>query len=95
MLKFYFDYSLLLVNTLATGDLLALGTNEALAELANMFEQNAVIAMRLMDLVLTDQSLLEFKSGLHNTQVVMICHVASELLNVCCVRLHVARRAFD
>lgn len=83
MLKFYFDYNLLLVNTLATGDLLALGSIEALAELANMFEQNAVIAMRLIDLVLTDESLLEFKSGLHNTQVVMICHVASELLNVC------------
>ncbi|KAI7539319.1 hypothetical protein KC331_g9825 [Hortaea werneckii] len=81
VLKFYFDYNLLLVNTLATGDLLALGSIEALAELANMFEQNAVIAMRLIDLVLTDESLLEFKSGLHNTQVVMICHVASELLN--------------
>lgn len=95
MLQFYFDYSLLLVNTLATGDLLALGSIEVLAELANMFEQSAVISMRLMDLVLTDRSLLEFKSGLHNTQVVMICHVASELLNVCFVRLHVLRKVFN
>jgi hypothetical protein len=84
ILAFYVDYGLLLINTHAAGDLVTLSPIESLPSLKTMSEQSTGVAIRLMDLVLTNRSLVELMSGFHNTQLVMICHAATEILHVCC-----------
>jgi hypothetical protein len=84
ILAFYIDYGLLLINTHAAGDLVTLNRIESLPSLKSMSEQSTGVAVRLMDLVLTNRGFIELMSGFHNTQLVMICHAATEILHVCC-----------
>lgn len=95
VLAFYIDYTLLLINTHAAGDLIFLGSNDTLLDLKALSQQSADVATRLMDLVLGDKMLMELRSGFHNCQLVMICHAAIEILNVSCLlRNHSVFRNF-
>jgi len=85
VLAFYIDYTLLLINTHAAGDLIFLGSNDTFLDLRSLSQQSADVATRLMDLVLADRTLMELRSGFHNCQLVMICHAAIEILNVSCL----------
>ncbi|CBY01806.1 hypothetical protein LEMA_P005930.1 [Plenodomus lingam JN3] len=81
VLAFYIDYALLLVNTHAAGDLISLGLDEILPDVSSISQQSADIAMRLIDLILSNLTLVELKSGFHNCQLVMMCHAVTEILN--------------
>ncbi|KAH9874881.1 hypothetical protein J1614_004368 [Plenodomus biglobosus] len=81
VLAFYIDYALLLVNTHAAGDLISLGLDDTLPDVSSISQQSADVAIRLIDLILSNLTLVELKSGFHNCQLVMMCHAVTEILN--------------
>jgi hypothetical protein len=81
-LSFYLDYSMVLVNSYALRDLVGLGVADDLAELTTIYKRSIEVVDRMMDLILFDQVLSKLILGMINPQLVMLCHVATEVTQV-------------
>lgn len=83
ILSFYLDYSLVLINSYALRDLIGLGIVDDLAELTGIYQQSIEVISRMMDLILFDSIMPQLMIGVINPQLVMLCHVATEVIQVC------------
>ncbi|GAB7324257.1 hypothetical protein MBLNU13_g07607t1 [Cladosporium sp. NU13] len=79
ILSFYLDYSMVLVNSYALRDLVGLGIADDLAELTTIYQRSIEIVDRMMDLILFDPVMSKLTLGMINPQLVMLCHVATEV----------------
>lgn len=82
ILSFYLDYSMVLVNSYALRDLVGLGIADDLAELTTIYQRSIEIVDRMMDLILFDPVMSKLTLGMINPQLVMLCHVATEVTQV-------------
>lgn len=82
ILSFYLDYSLVLINSYALRDLIGLGIVDDLAELTGIYQQSIEVISRMMDLILFDSVMSQLMIGIINPQLVMLCHVATEVIQV-------------
>ena len=82
ILSFYLDYSMVLVNSYALRDLVGLGVADDLAELTTIYKRSIEVVDRMMDLILFDPVLSKLIIGMINPQLVMLCHVATEVTQV-------------
>lgn len=82
ILSFYLDYSMVLVNSYALRDLVGLGVADDLAELTSIYKKSIEVVDRMMDLILFDPVLSKLIIGMINPQLVMLCHVATEVTQV-------------
>lgn len=82
ILSFYLDYSLVLINSYALRDLIGLGIVDDLAELTGIYRQSIEVISRMMDLILFDSVMSQLMIGFINPQLVMLCHVATEVIQV-------------
>lgn len=82
VLSFYLDYSMVLVNSYALRDLVGLGVADDLAELTTIYQRSIEIVDRMMDSILFDPVLSKLTIGMINPQLVMLCHVATEVVQV-------------
>lgn len=87
ILSFYLDYSMVLVNSYALRDLVGLGIADDLAELTTIYQRSIEIVDRMMDLILFDPVMSKLTLGMINPQLVMLCHVATEVTQVCPISL--------
>jgi hypothetical protein len=85
VLSFYLDYSMVLVNSYALRDLVELGIADDLAELTTIYERSIEVVDRMMDSILFDPAMSKLTIGMINPQLVMLCHVATEVIQVCLV----------
>lgn len=83
ILSFYLDYSLVLVNSYALRDLVGLGMVDDLAELTAIYQRSMEVIDRMMDLILFDPVVSKLMIGLINPQLLMLCHMATEVIQVC------------
>lgn len=86
ILSFYLDYSLVLVNSYALRDLIGLGMVEDLTELTAIYQRSLEVIDRMMDLILFDSSICKLMIGIVNPQLVMLCHIATEVIQVCTIQ---------
>lgn len=82
ILSFYLDYSMVLVNSYALRDLVGLGVADDQAELTSIYRKSIEVVDRMMDLILFDPVLSKLIIGMINPQLVMLCHVATEVTQV-------------
>jgi hypothetical protein len=82
VLSFYLDYSMVLVNSYALRDLVELGISDDLAELTTIYERSIEVVDRMMDSMLFDPAMSKLTIGMINPQLVMLCHVATEVIQV-------------
>lgn len=82
VLSFYLDYSMVLVNSYALRDLVGLGVADDLAELTTIYQRSIEIVDRMMDSILFDPVLSKLNIGMINPQLVMLCHMATEVVQV-------------
>lgn len=87
ILSFYLDYSLVLINSYALRDLIGLGIVDDLAELTGIYQQSIEVISRMMDLILFDSVMSQLMIGFINPQLVMLCHVATEVIQVSAVTI--------
>ena len=83
ILSFYLDYSLVLVNSYALRDLIGLGMVDDLTELTAIYQKSLEVIDRMMDLILFDPEICKLMIGIINPQLVMLCHIATEVIQVC------------
>lgn len=87
ILSFYLDYSLVLINSYALRDLIGLGIVDDLAELTGIYQQSIEVISRMMDLILFDSVMSQLMIGFINPQLVMLCHVATEVIQVSAIMI--------
>jgi len=73
---------MVLVNSYALRDLVGLGVADDLAELTTIYKRSIEVVDRMMDLILFDPVLSKLALGMINPQLVMLCHVATEVTQV-------------
>ena len=73
---------MVLVNSYALRDLVGLGIADDLAELTTIYQRSIEIVDRMMDLILFDPVMSKLTLGMINPQLVMLCHVATEVTQV-------------
>jgi hypothetical protein len=83
ILSFYLDYSLVLVNSYALRDLIGLGMVDDLTELTAIYRKSLEVIDRMMDLILFNPEICKLMIGVINPQLVMLCHIATEVIQVC------------
>jgi hypothetical protein len=82
ILSFYLDYSMVLVNSYALRDLVGLGVADDLADLTTIYQRSIEVVDQMMDSILFDQVMSKLTLGMINPQLVMLCHVATEVTQV-------------
>lgn len=82
VLAFYIDHGIMMLNAEALRDLLACDECATSVELTAVSKMSVDVASRLLDLMLTDDTMRELLIGFHNNQYIMICHAATEILHV-------------
>lgn len=73
---------MVLVNSYALRDLVGLGIADDLAGLTTIYQRSIEIVDRMMDLILFDPVMSKLTLGMINPQLVMLCHVATEVTQV-------------
>ena len=73
---------MVLVNSYALRDLVGLGIADDLAELTTIYQRSIKVVDRMMDLILFDPVMSKLILGMINPQLVMLCHVATEVTQV-------------
>jgi len=73
---------MVLVNSYALRDLVGLGVADDLAELTTIYQRSIEVVDRMMDLILFDPVMSKLILGMINPQLVMLCHVATEVTQV-------------
>ena len=73
---------MVLVNSYALRDLVGLGIADDLAELTTIYQRSLEIIDRMMDSILFDPLMSRLTLGIINPQLVMLCHVATEVIQV-------------
>lgn len=86
-MSFYLDYSLVLINSYTLRDLIGLGIVDDLAELTGIYQQSIEVISRMMDLILFDSVMSQLMIGFINPQLVMLCHVATEVIQVSAIMI--------
>jgi hypothetical protein len=81
-LAFYLDYSMVLVNSFALRDLVGLGIADDMAELTTIYQKSIEVIDRMMDSILFDPAMSRLTLGIINPVLVMLCHVATEAVQV-------------
>lgn len=82
ILGFCLDHAILLVNAHAIQDILSFDQFDAPLNLAKLSQQSVEVAVRMLDTILFDPSFQPLKIGIINTQLLMICHAAIEIIQV-------------
>lgn len=73
---------MVLVNSYALRDLVGLGAADDLAELTTIYQRSLEIIDRMMDSILFDPVMSKLTIGIINPMLVMLCHVATEVIQV-------------
>ena len=83
IMTFYLDYSLVLVNSYALRDLIGLGMVDDLTDLTTIYQRSLEVIDRMMDLILFDPEICKLMIGIINPQLLMLCHIVTEVIQVC------------
>ena len=81
-MTFYLDYSLVLVNSYALRDLIALGMVDDLTDLTTIYQRSLEVIDRMLDLILFDPEICKLMIGIINPQLLMLCHIVTEVIQV-------------
>ncbi|RGP73580.1 hypothetical protein FLONG3_6317 [Fusarium longipes] len=81
VLAFYMDHSILVLNAQAIRDIAAAEDSSSSSEALLDIERKSIeVASRVLDLLVTDKTMIELALGFQNNQYLMICHVMTEVL---------------
>lgn len=82
VLAFYIDHGIMMLNAEALRNLLSIDECATSSETKSVYKMSVDVASRLLDLAFANDGLGQLLIGFQNNQFIMICHAATEILQV-------------